>query len=151
MSPEDAEKDENRFEVRRNLREYYDKSKTKKARFSIGDKVRAQKQQGKFGRGYDDIFTREIFNISKVNESLPVPMYSLTSFDGETDLRARFYGNELQKISGKPFEIKDVIKKEKATDGSIRYFAQVVVEGDNLLAWIKSADLDKLKNGSGSV
>jgi len=141
MSPQEAERNENRFKVRANLRAYYNKSKTKKPRYAIGDKVRVQKQQGKFGRGYDDTFTREIFNISEVNESLPVPMYTLTSFDGETQVRARFYGNELQKVSGEPFEIKTIIKKEKAVDGTIRYFAQVRINNENLFAWVKSADI----------
>ena len=141
MSPRDAEKIENRFKLRANLRLYYNRAVTKQSRFSIGDKVRVQRQQGKFARGYDDIFSHEIFNISEVNETLPVPMYSLTSFDGENEVRARFYGTELQKVSGEPFEIIGILKKEKATDGTIRYFAEVTVNDDKLLAWIKAADI----------
>ena len=149
MSPEEAEDPSNRFKIRETLRDYYEKVKSKTPRFKIGDKVRVQKQQGSFGRGYDMIFTNEIYNISEINETLPVPMYTLTSFDEEDTLMARFYGNELQKISGDPFEMVDIYKKEKALDGTIRYLAKLKVNGELLRAWIKQRDINKYQqNGN---
>jgi len=100
-----------------------------------------QRQQGKFGRGYDDIFSNEIYNISSINRSLPVPMYSLTSFDGATDILASFYANELQKVSGFPFKIIDILKTEKSPQGVVRHFTQVNVNNEPFFAWINRADL----------
>ena len=73
----------------------------------------------------------------------------LTSFDEEDTLMARFYGNELQKISGDPFEMVSIYKKEKALDGTIRYLAKLNVNGEALHAWIKQSDINKYQqNGN---
>lgn len=141
MTPSKAELPENTLIVRKKLKAYYDKTSEKKPKFSIGDKVRVQRQQGKFGRGYDDIFSNEIYNISSINRSLPVPMYSLTSFDGATDILASFYANELQKVSGFPFKIIDILKTEKSPQGVVRHFTQVNVNNEPFFAWINRADL----------
>ena len=68
------------------------------------------------------IFTSEIYNISSINNSLPIPMYSLTTFDGGVNILANFYENELQKISGMPFKIIEIIKTEKSPQGVIRHY-----------------------------
>ena len=122
--------------MRKSLRQYYSKVEIKAPRFRIGDKVRVQKQQGSFARGYDDMFSNEIFNISKINTTLPIPMYSLTSFDGAEKIMANFNENELQRISGAPLKIIKILKTERLADGLIRDYAQVQVGKENLFAWI---------------
>ena len=141
MSPEKAEKEENRFMVRRALKTYYKKVREKQPKLQIGDKVRVQEQKGKFGRGYGDIFTNEIYNISSINRSLPVPMYSLTSFDGQTEILANFYSNELQKISGLPFKIDEIPQIENSPQGVTRYYAKIFVNNEPFFAWINTEDL----------
>lgn len=141
MSPEKAELPENRFKVRKALKEYYKKAKEKNPKFQVGDKVRVQKQREKFGRGYDDIFTNEIYNISAINRSLPVPMYSLTTFDGYIELLANFYENELQKISGLPFKIIEILKTEKMPQGVTRHYVKLKVNNKPFFAWINKNDM----------
>lgn len=144
MPPQEAEKDINRFKIRAHLRKKFDKVKKKRPRFSIGDKVRVQKQTTKFSRGYDDIFTKQIFNVSKINYSLPIPMYSLTSFDGEEEIIANFYEQELQRVSGQPFEIRQILKKERLPGkGEFRVYAKVHINGEPFYAWIKEKHLPK--------
>lgn len=142
MSPKNAENDDNRFSVRTNLRAYYDKVKQKPNELNVGDKVKVQKQKSKFARGYDDIFSRQIFNISKVNRTLPIPMYSLTTFDGSDEIIANFYSNELQKVSGTPFEVVKIIKREQLPKkGLTRVFAEIKVNGEKFFAWLNESDL----------
>ena len=137
MSPEKAELDSNRDAVRTALEKYYNESYVKKQpKFSIGDKVRVQRQRGAFGRGYDDIFSDEIYNISRINITLPIPMYSLTSFDGYEEILSRFNESELQRVSGSPLKIVDIIKTEKDPSGRIRKYAQVAVNNKLLYAWV---------------
>lgn len=142
MTPKEAEMIENRFKVRKALKKYYDKVKEKKANFNIGDKVRVQRLKEKFGRGYDDIFTNEIYNISAINRSLPVPMYSLTTFDGHTELLANFYGNELQRVSGLPFKILKILKTEAMPQGVTRHYAKVRINNKTYFAWVNKKDLN---------
>lgn len=142
MSPQQAELEQNKTKVRKALKHYYNKTKEKKTKFHIGDKVRVQKQKGQFGRGYDNIFTNEIYNISSINNTLPVPMYSLTTFDGKVELLANFYENELQKVSGFPFKIVDILKTENMPQGVTRHYAEVNVNRTPYYAWINSKDLE---------
>ena len=141
MSPKMAELPRNVTKLRKKLKSYYDKASERKSKFSIGDKVRVQRQKGKFGRGYDNIFSDEIFNICRINRSLPIPMYSLTSFDGSVEIMANFYGNELQKVSGFPFKIVDILKTEKSPQGAVRLYAQILVNNEPLYAWVNQDDL----------
>jgi len=141
MTPNEAEDPSNLELLRKNVEKNYDRVKPKNPRYEIGDKVRVQRQKGTFGRGYEDVFTNEVYNISEINETLPVPMYSLTSFDGNEDILARFYGNELQKVSGEPFEIRNIIKKEKAPNGIMRYYVSLKLGREFLYAWVTSEDI----------
>ena len=144
MSPRDAEIFENRFKVRKALKSYYSKTKEKNPSLNLGDKVRVQRQKEKFSRGYDDIFTDEIYNISAINRSLPVPMYSLTTFDGHTELLANFYGNELQKVSGLPFKILEILKTEIMPQGITRHYAKVKVNNKQYFAWVNKKDVENV-------
>ena len=141
MSPTQAEQLSNKKEVIKSLKKYYQTIKQKKPKFQIGDKVRVQTQKGAFGRGYDDIFTHQIFNISNINRTVPIPMYSLTTFDGEENIIARFYADELQAVTGFPFEITNIIKRIQTSQGIIRFFVKLKVDNKYLFAWIKSSDL----------
>lgn len=144
MAPRDAEIDTNKNKVRLALKKYYLKAtpgKKKIPKFEIGDKVRVQKQKSSFARGYDDVFSDEIYNISKINTTLPVPMYSLTSFDGQMQILANFYENELQKISGSPFKIIQILKEEKHPSGLERAYVELNVNNETLFAWVNKKDL----------
>ena len=141
MSPQNAELDANNSTVAKTLKKYYAKTKQLPQHFNVGDKVRVQRQRGVFGRGYDDIFTNQIFNISKVNRTLPVPMYTLTTFDGYEELLAKFYGNELQKVTGPNLELVNTVKKERTPQGILRVFAKFRSGNNTLFAWVNNSDI----------
>ena len=75
MSPLEAEKDENEYDVRRTYYLRYIKAgkKKQKPKFSLGDSVGIFKERGTFHHGYMEDFSEEIFTISKVLSNLPVP------------------------------------------------------------------------------
>jgi hypothetical protein len=99
MSPTNAEKKSYLRELRQNAREHYDKfdMKMKRTHFRVGDKVKIILDRGRFGRGYQDIFSSEIYTIDKINFRKAIPMHSLKDFAGDS-LRANFYSEEMQKV-----------------------------------------------------
>ena len=66
-----------------------------KPKFKIGDRVRIFKYKNKFEKGFVGYWTKEIFEISKINQSYPIT-YEIKDLDDE-DIRGRFYQNELQR------------------------------------------------------
>ena len=80
MSPLEAEKDENEYDVRRTYYLPYIKAGKKKQnpKFSLGDSVRIFKDRGTFHPGYMEDFSEEIFTISKVLTNLHVPQKNTT-------------------------------------------------------------------------
>jgi hypothetical protein len=100
MSPQNAEKPAFLRKLITNVRENYDKigRKKKRAQFAEGDTVKISRDRGTFGRGYKDIFTKELFIIHKVNTRKPIPMYTIRDFHGEI-IEGNFYSQEMQKVS----------------------------------------------------
>ena len=69
--------------------------KSSSAKFKIGDRVRITKYKGKFEKGYTTNFTREIFVIDKILNTIPVT-YKIKDQKGE-EIIGSFYEQELQK------------------------------------------------------
>ena len=113
MSPNEAEKKENLSEVTYNLGAYYAKAidRRKKPKYVKGDIVSVQKIRNVFAKGYQQVFTDELFKVHEVHTKLPVPMYTLTEFDGETVIEGRFYENEMQKANFETYKIEKVVDK----------------------------------------
>ena len=68
-----------------------------KQRFKVGDRVRMFKWKKHFEKGVTYKWTKEIFRVTKVNQTNPIT-YSLHDLNDE-EILGRFYGNELQKSS----------------------------------------------------
>ena len=87
MKPKDVKND--------NKREYIDEYNLKNARFNVGDRVRISKFKNMFAKGYTPNWSKEIFIINKINDTVPWT-YSLKDLNGE-EVLGSFYDRELQK------------------------------------------------------
>ena len=77
-----------------NNRVYIDEH-NKKDRFNIGDSVRISKFKNIFAKGYTPNWSREIFIINKINDTVPYT-YNIKDLNDE-EIIGSFYDRELQK------------------------------------------------------
>ena len=85
MKPKDAKND--------NKRVYINEHNKKDSRFNVGDRVRISKNI--FAKGYSPNWSREIFIINKINDTVPYT-YNLKDLNDE-EIIGSFYDRELQK------------------------------------------------------
>ena len=113
MSPNEAEKEENNEKLIDNLSIYYHKaiSKRRRPKFKVGDIVSIQKYKNVFAKGYDQVFTDQLFKVAEVHTKLPIPMYTLSEYDGSDLIEGRFYENEMQLAKYDVFKVEKVIRK----------------------------------------
>ena len=109
MTPKEASREENENKVWRNLYPEFG-GKTLAQKFSIGDHVRITKKNKTVDKGYTQRWTEEIFNISKIKQTIPVT-YKITDYN-EEKIQGSFYEQELQKTKQDIFKIE---KNYKAT------------------------------------
>ena len=108
-SPKKASRKENENKVWKNL--YLDfGGKTLAPKFSIGDNVRITKKTNVFDKGYTQLWTEEVFKISKIQLTILVT-YKITDYNGE-EIQGSFYEQELQKTSQSTFRIEKVLKRQ---------------------------------------
>ena len=88
MKPKDAKDDNNK-------RVYIDEHNKKSARFNVGDRVRIFKLKNIFAKGYTPNWSREIFIINKINDTVPYT-HNLKDLNHE-EIIGSFYDRELQK------------------------------------------------------
>ena len=63
-----------------------------------------------FDKGYIQRWTEEVFNISKIQLTIPLT-YKITDYNGEK-IQGSFYEQELQKTSQSTFRIEKVLKRQ---------------------------------------
>lgn len=124
MSPQKAEKSENRDKLLENVNEYYKKAAgpRKKPRFKVGDLVRISAFKSPFHKGYELTFKPQLYRISEVNTKMPVPMYRLKFADKEGKPEAgSWYESQLQLVSqdvaNARYKIEKILKKRTTRDG----------------------------------
>ena len=110
MSPTEASRKENENKVWRNLYPEFG-GKTLASKFAIGDNVRITKKKNVFDKGYNQRWTEEVFNISKIQLTIPVT-YKITDYNGE-EIQGSCYEQELQKTSQSTFRIEKVLKRQE--------------------------------------
>ena len=74
---------------------YIDKHNEKRSRFKVGDRVRISKFKNIFAKGYTPNWSREIFIVNKINDTVPYT-YNIKDLNDE-EIIGRFYDRELQK------------------------------------------------------
>ena len=87
MKPKDVKNDINRV--------YIDEYNKKSTRYNVGDRVRISKFKNVFAKGCTPNWSREIFIVNKINDTVPWT-YSLKDLNGE-EILGSFYDRELQK------------------------------------------------------
>ena len=96
MKPKDVGDDTTKSSaIARNKRVYIDEHNQKDSRFNVGDRVRISKSKNIFARGYTPNWSREIFIINKINDTVPYT-YNLKDLNDE-EIIGSFYDRELQK------------------------------------------------------
>ena len=87
MKPKDVKNDNNRV--------YIDEHNKKNARYNVGDRVRISKFKNIFAKGFTPNWSREIFIVDKINNTVPYT-YNLKYLNDEKIIGS-FYDRELQK------------------------------------------------------
>ena len=87
MKPKDVKND--------NKRVYIDEHNKKSARYNVGDRVRISKFKNIFAKGYTPNWSREIFIVNRINDTVPYT-YNLKDLNYE-EIIGSFYYRELQK------------------------------------------------------
>ena len=78
-----------------NKRVYTDEHNEKRSRFKVGDRVRISKFKNIFAKGYTPNWSREIFIVNKINDTVPYT-YNIKDLNSE-EIIGSFYDKELQK------------------------------------------------------
>ena len=82
------------IDVKNNKRVYIDEHNEKHSRFKVGDKVRISKFKNIFAKGYTPNWSKEIFIVDKLNDTVP-DTYNLKYLNDE-EIIGSFYDQELQ-------------------------------------------------------
>ena len=77
------------IDVKNNKRAYIDEHNEKDSRFKVGDRVRISKFKNIFAKGYTPNWSREIFIVEKINDTVPY-RYNIKDLNGE-EIIASFY------------------------------------------------------------
>ena len=77
-----------------NKRVYIDEHNEKDSRFKVGDRVRISKFKNIFAKGYTPNWSKEIFIVDKINDTVPYT-YNLKDLNDE-EIIGSFYDKELQ-------------------------------------------------------
>ena len=93
-----------------NFIEYVEESNKKDPKFKVGDHVRISKYKNVFAKGYTPNWSKEVFVVNKVQNTVPWT-YLINDLNGE-EIKGSFYEKELQKTDQKDFRIEKVIKKK---------------------------------------
>ena len=83
------------IDVKNNERVYTDEHNEKDSRFKAGDRVRISKYKNIFAKGYTLNWSKEIFIVDKINDTVPYT-YNLKDLNDE-QIIGSFYDKELQK------------------------------------------------------
>ena len=83
------------IDVKNNKRVHIDEHNEKDGRFKVGDRVRISKFKNIFAKGYAPNWSKEIFIVDKINDTVPY-MYNLKDLNDE-EIIGSFYHKELQK------------------------------------------------------
>ena len=78
-----------------NKRVYIDEHNEIDSRFKVGDRVRISKFKNIFAKGYTPNWSKEIFIVDKINDTVPYA-YNLKDLNDE-EIIGSFYDKELQK------------------------------------------------------
>ena len=85
------------IDVKNNKRVYIDEHNENDSRFKVGDRVRISKFNNIFAKGYTPNWSKEIFIVDKINDTVPY-MHNIKDLNDE-EIIGSFYDRELQKLN----------------------------------------------------
>ena len=115
-----------------------------KPKFSIGDFVRISKVKKTFEKGYTIRWSKEVFEITEVDNKQDPVMYRLKDLKGET-ITGKFYEAEMQLTKLKDFAIIDKILKTKKIKGVKMFYVHYDGYDDKFDEWIDEDKLEAMK------
>ena len=137
MTPTEASKKENEKQVFANLYGDLIYLKTKKPKFSIGDKVRISKYKRRvFDKGYTPNWTEELFVVDKIMSTKRFTYY-LVDLLGEK-VEGSFYEKELQKAKQQTFRIEKVVRRDNKKKKALVKWKGY---SDEFNSWVSFKDL----------
>jgi hypothetical protein len=114
----------------------------------IGDTVRITDGVSPFIKNYKGRWTEELFEIMKIKNSAPRPLYTLRALNGE-EVKGIFYEDEIQKVE-KPtddvWEIEKIIETKTVRRGKKKikqYFVKWFGYPDSFNSWVDEQDMKK--------
>ena len=113
---------------------YNDDDNDKTATFKLGDYVRISRLKGTFEKGYEENWTREVFQIVVINHTDPVT-YKLNDLQREP-IDGSFYANELQVTTIPFFALINKVIKRKIVKGKKLMFVSWSGYSDKFDTWI---------------
>ena len=85
------------IDVKNNKRVYIDEHNENDSRFKVGDRVKISKFNNIFAKGYTPNWSKEIFIVDKINDTVPY-MHNIKDLNDE-EIIGSFYDRELQKLN----------------------------------------------------
>ena len=83
------------IDIKNNKIVYIDEHNKRDSRFKVGDRVRISRYKNIFAKGYTPNWSKEIFIVYKINDTVPYT-YNLKDLNDE-EIIGSFYDKELQK------------------------------------------------------
>lgn len=145
-TPAQAETREYQEVVQRSMEKHRMKnlSKRRKPKFNLGELVRVILEKGKVtNRGYTRNFGYKIYKIIGINNYLPIPTYTLESFEDEIPQHGTYYASELQLVVPDPREgwrVREVL--DERGRGRNREL-HVLFVGFNTPQWVRAANVTR--------
>ena len=111
-----------------------EESNKKDPKFKIGDHVRISKYKNIFAKGYAPNRSKEVFIISKINNTVPWT-YVISDLNGE-DITGSFYEKELQRTNQQIF-----IKEKIITRKGNKLYVKWKGYDNSFNSWINRKDI----------
>lgn len=111
----EAERPENAQELGDNVQRNYSRIPRVKPRLKKGDAVRILLSPTNFAKGYDDLWSEEIYKVTELYTHMPRPMYQVSTLANPPEVvEGRWYESELQEIQmPSHFKVEKILKTKK--------------------------------------
>lgn len=111
-------------------------------RLHLGQHVRLAKRRNIFHKGFWHQNTEEIFVVSHIDRTHPIPTYKIKDLNNET-ISGMFYEQELIATSLPDYFPVTVLQSRKTSKGHREYFVKWRGYPDSANSWIKAQDIVK--------
>ncbi|KAF8784258.1 hypothetical protein HNY73_009962 [Argiope bruennichi] len=130
---------DNQAEVWQNLYGNLSEQKSEKPSFKVGDTVRISKWKGKFEKGYENNWSREIFTIYKILSRIPI-VYKLKDFNNNV-IEGTFYEREMQKVKDSGYYPVEKVIKKRSKNGKMEYFVKFLGYPEEFNSWVSEVKM----------